>query len=102
MSFTTNDTTNKKTDSETELIEVRKLEKLKEQIDTLDKNQHVKIFEIIKKYNLHYSTNINGIFVNITNINQQMYDEMNTFIQHVIEQEAILKNFETDKTTTYH
>ena len=42
---------------------------LKNQIESLDKIHHVKIFKILKDNKIKFSENRNGIFINMTSFN---------------------------------
>ena len=49
---------------------------LKNNIENLDKNLHIKILKILKVNNIEYSENKNGIFVNLNKI-ENIKDEIN-------------------------
>lgn len=88
---------NENENKNSELIDIPLLQKLKEQIDSIDHCHHSKILQIIKKHNIHYSPNINGIFVNISNISVEAYDNLQLFIKQIVEQENYINKIESEK-----
>ena len=63
-------------------------------IESLDKLHHIEIAKILKKYNIFLSENKNGIFVNMTNINKEIYDEINVYLKFIQNQEKNIKKDE--------
>ena len=55
-------------------IEIKKI------IDSFSEDQQIEIFKIIKYYNEFYSTNNNGIFINLDNISDSCKNEIISFI----------------------
>ena len=56
------------------------LQEIKSKIDILTENELAEIFKIIKKNNEKYSTNKNGIFVNLTTIKRATVIELSNFL----------------------
>ena len=77
-----------------------------EELKTLSKEQYEDIFRIIKRNNVEYSENSNGIFFDVTNIQAETYTDMRKFLDFCIEnrskeQERIseLANLRTEVNT---
>lgn len=50
-------------------------------INRLSKNEHIQIFYIIKKANIKYTENNNGIFINMNNISESIIEELIKFVE---------------------
>jgi proline dehydrogenase len=55
---------------------------LKRQIDILDELQYHEIFKIILKNNEKYTTNTNGIFINLSNLKQTTIQEIINYLNY--------------------
>jgi hypothetical protein len=77
------------------------LKKIRDIIETMNKIQQVHILKILKDNNIEYSENSNGIFVNMTLINNQTLVRIQNFIKYVHLQEEQLETVE-DIKTKYH
>ena len=51
--------------------------------------EHQEIFKIIKKYNIKYSENNNGVFINMNKLGKRTVNEIDKFINFVI----VIKNY---------
>jgi len=56
------------------------LQEIKNKIELLSENELAEIFKIIKKNNEKYTTNKNGIFINLTSIKQASIIELSNFL----------------------
>ena len=56
------------------------LEKIRNTIERMDKIYQIDIFDIIKKNNIFYTENNNGIFINMKNITEEVLKEINEYI----------------------
>jgi hypothetical protein len=77
------------------------LKKIRDIIEKMNKIQQVHILKILKDNNIEYSENSNGIFVNMTLINNQTLVRIQNFIKYVHLQEEQLETVE-DIKTKYH
>tara|TARA_B100001123_G_C14974335_1_gene892968 strand:+ start:575 stop:844 length:270 start_codon:yes stop_codon:yes gene_type:complete len=75
------------------------LEKLKNDIEKLDKTQQLNVFNILKNAKVSYSENNNGIFINISELKQQTIDKIVDFLLYIKEQKIILDATEKLKKT---
>jgi hypothetical protein len=55
------------------------------------KKHYMEIYKIIKENNINYSQNINGVFINLTNIENEVLDKIVKYIDY-----AESKNTEID------
>ena len=46
----------------------------------LTKSEHVEIVRILKKHSINYNENQNGIFFNVANLAQAVYDDLENFL----------------------
>ena len=76
------------TNSMNEDFDIDNLEfKKKYIIDTIknfSKVEHIEIFKIFKKYNVKYTENSNGIFVNLNILNESIINKIETFVNFCI------------------
>ncbi len=70
---------------------------LKNNIENLDKNLHIKILKILKVNNIEYSENKNGIFVNLNNIPENTISQINNLLEYFKKQEINLNKIENIK-----
>lgn len=61
------------------------------QVREFSKFEHVEIFKIFKKYNINFSENSNGIFVNLNYISESILDKLIHFINFCITNKETLK-----------
>lgn len=77
-----------------ETLSIKELIEFKNQIESIDKFHHVKILYILKQYNIPFSENRNGIFVNITNLKKEVIVEIKKILEYIKTQEQQLKDVE--------
>lgn len=70
---------------------------LKNNIEKINSVYHIDFFNIIKKHNLQYSENRNGIFINISNIDKHIITELSDKIKYIHNQEENLNDIEQQK-----
>jgi hypothetical protein len=68
-------------------------ERMKELMDNMDSNEHLQIFNIIKKYTDTYTKTQAGILVLTDNLNDECMKEINAYIIFSIDQH---KRFDED------
>ena len=71
--------------------------KLKTVIENMDPIHHEKVLVILNNHNVHISENRNGCFINITNMSDELINELNTFINYINKQEKNLLDIENIK-----
>ena len=70
------------------------LNMLRKKIETLQPSAHFEVFKLIKKYNIPYNENSNGIFINMSNLTQECIDELENHINWLDEQKSFLQKDE--------
>ena len=70
---------------------------LKTVIENMDPIHHEKVLIIMNNHNVHISENRNGCFINITNMSDELINELNTFINYINKQEKNLLDIENIK-----
>lgn len=70
---------------------------LKSIIENMDPIHHEKVLIILNNHNVHISENRNGCFINITNMSDNLINELNTFINYINKQEKNLLDIENIK-----
>jgi len=73
------------------------LQLLRNNIEKLDKVHHVNIFKILKKNNVKFTENTNGIFINLITINAIVINEIKNYVKYVKLQELELGDVENKK-----
>lgn len=78
---------------------VGQLELLRERIESLDKFHQVEILKILHRSVDHslLNENNNGIFVNLTNLDKKVIDQIDNYMKYIAKQETQLDAFETQK-----
>ena len=60
----------------------------------LDKMQQTEVFNIMKKENINYSSNNNGIFINLTKIDINLINKINSYIDYLKKNQENLNKIE--------
>ena len=84
------------------MVEYKEKKELVNKINNLLPIQQNEIFNIFQKYKNNYSKNNNGIFINITNINEQLLNEINNYINFIKHNQERLKTIENDCENIYN
>lgn len=84
-----NNTDIENNDTEEELDKIRKYIIDKSKI--LKKYEHIEIFKIIKKDNINFTENNNGIFINLNKISYDLLMKIHTFIVYCINNKDLFK-----------
>jgi hypothetical protein len=71
-----------------------KKKKLVEFTRDLNRLELMEIFYIFKKYECSYTENTNGIFINITNVSEEVINRVYTFIAYIKEKKRELNQYE--------
>jgi len=70
------------------------LQKMKNKIEKLDKNESIEIFKIIHKNQINYSQNNNGIFIDLSCLNEQSLIEIQAFLDFIEENKKHIHEIE--------
>ena len=87
---------NTKTNIENDLSEIN-LDSIRLKIEAMPKDSHIEIAKILKDKNIKLTENNNGIFINLTNLSDDIKQLLLEYIKHIENQEHILNIIETKK-----
>ena len=59
------------------------LKKLVEEIEIMNKDHHLEIFKIINSYDIHYTENNNGVFINMNKLSDKAIEDIETFLEYI-------------------
>ena len=76
------------------MVEYKDKKELVKRISVLLPIQQNEIFNIFEKYNFNYSKNNNGVFINITDINDNLLNEINNYINFIEHNQLRLETIE--------
>ena len=76
---------------------VEKLNKLKNQIETLDRHHQVEILKILSKNLCKLNENKSGVYVNMTFLDDKIIEEIEDYLRYMKEQEENLITTEYQK-----
>jgi len=72
---------------------------LRDNIENLEKHQHLHIVKIIQKNNIDFTENRNGIFLNMKDLNQETIKEILQYLRYIAIQQKQLDTDENIKKT---
>ena len=78
-------------------MNIEKLNEIKEEIEKMDKNSHLEVFNILENEQIPYNKNMNGIFINLSIINKDIIVKLENFINYKKKQKNILNKDELIK-----
>lgn len=76
-----------------------KLEAMKAQIDSLDVQEHVQIYSIIKKYTDVVTKTVNGVFVSSENLSDECLKQIENHIQFCTDQHKRMEEDQKQRKT---
>tara|TARA_B100001094_G_C17739845_1_gene580666 strand:- start:201 stop:566 length:366 start_codon:yes stop_codon:yes gene_type:complete len=88
------DATGCETDKQSKILSCERLNAIKDTIEELEKEQQVQVLQILKLKNIGINENKNGVFINLTNLDENVIEELEKFIEHLNTQEKILSKNE--------
>ena len=78
-----------------EKIEI--LTKLKNSIEMMDKNNQIEVLRLLRNNDVFLNENKNGIYVNITELDDNILEDIYKFVEYIDKQEDKLNHEETEK-----
>ena len=78
-------------------MDIEKINEIKEEIEKMDKNSHLDVFNILENEQIPYNKNMNGIFINLSIINKDIIQKLENFIMYKKKQKKILNKDELIK-----
>jgi len=70
---------------------------LRENIEKMNKFNQLEVLRILKNRNIHLNENKNGVLVNLTEVNDENIQELETYVNYVNAQERNLSENEKQK-----
>jgi hypothetical protein len=70
---------------------------LRENIEKMNKFNQLEVLRILKNRNIHLNENKNGVLVNLTEVNDEIIQELETYVNYVNAQERNLSENEKQK-----
>lgn len=81
------------------MVNIDNINSLKDKIELLNKHHQIEILRILKQdKTITLNENNNGVFINITEINDELYNKLNDYIDYVDNQKNNIETIETKKT----
>jgi len=78
---------------------MEELTALRDNIENLEKHQHLQIVKIIQKNNIDFTENRNGIFLNMKDLNEKTMKEIIQYLKYIEIQQKQLDTDENIKKT---
>jgi len=78
-------------------MDVDKLKFIRDKIEKLDKNNHIDILRLLVKNDVFINENKNGVFINLTDLSNDIIGDMEKYIDYVSEQKIDLDYIENQK-----
>ena len=76
------------------VVPIDRLTKIRDQIESFDKGQQIQILKILKEKQIPINENKNGVFINLTNVAENIISDLENYITHITNQEKILQENE--------
>ena len=75
-----------------------RLTKLKDKIELMDKSNHIEaLYLISQNQSIKLTENNNGTFINLTDLDNNMIEKLEEFVQYVAKQNSDLNDIESKK-----
>ena len=87
-----NDTTNETKKDKKNDITTKEKKDLIKKINNLSELEMKEVFNLIKNKNIDYTSNSNGIFINLKNFDKDFMDEINNYIIYCSDNKEVLDN----------
>lgn len=76
-------------------IKTNRLNKIKSRIENMEKSNHVSaLYMITKNKSVKYSENTNGTFINLTDLDNNMLEKIEDFIEYIELQKCEIEDIE--------
>ena len=79
------------------MSKISELKKLRDHIEKMDMIHQIHILKILKDNNIEYTENTNGVFINMTLLDEATLKQINNFIKYVNLQQKQLESVEDIK-----
>ena len=79
------------------MTEITDLKRLRDNIEKMERIHQIHIFKILKENQIEFTENSNGVFVNMTLLDDTTLKQINNFIKYVNLQQKQLESIEDIK-----
>jgi len=79
------------------MTEITDLKRLRDKIEKMERIHQIHIFKILKENQIEFTENSNGVFVNMTLLDDTTLKQINNFIKYVNLQQKQLESIEDIK-----
>lgn len=79
------------------MVDIENLKKVKNNIENFNKQQQIDILKLLVKNNTNISENLNGTFINLSELDYSIILELQNYIDFVNTQDKNLNNVEIKK-----
>lgn len=83
--------------NESLLYKNNEIETMRNKIEAMDKYNQIQVLKILNKNNATLNENNNGVFINLTNLSNDVLNKLNEYIIYVETQERNLSSIENTK-----
>ena len=73
------------------------IKQLRDTIENMEKIHQLQILEICNKHNVQYTENVNGIFINMTLLDETILKAIHEYMNYIYLQQKQLDNVEATK-----
>ena len=80
-------------------VSLDKIENLKKDIEAMPKINHIEILRIFKQHKTQINENQNGVFINMSELSNEIIDELHKYVEYVNSQHKQLSQQEKVKET---
>lgn len=78
-------------------MNLERLIEIKDEIENLDKSCHLEVFNLLNNNNISYNSNMNGVFINLTELEENIIINLEKYIEYKKTQKQFLKKDEEIK-----
>ena len=79
------------------VVKIELLTKLKQSIENMDKNNQIEVLRLLHKNDVILNENKNGVYVNLTELNDETLNNICKFVDYIDSQENKLNHEESMK-----
>lgn len=80
------------------VYDIETIKEIKNRIESMNKHHQIEVLRILKQgKHVVFNENINGVFVNLTEVNQDILSQLNSYIFYVDKQTNNIEKIEAQK-----
>ena len=78
-------------------MNLERLTEIKEEIEKLENSSHLEVFNLLNAGNISYNSNMNGVFINLSELEENMIVNLEKYIEYKKTQKTYLNQDEEIK-----